>query len=61
MGNHVVLPNKNLLINDGSINRIVEINPYKKVPLWDLRIMKNYGNSGWSDFAVYKVFFTKKL
>ena len=61
MGNHVVLPNKNLLINEGSINRIVEINPYKKVPLWDLRIMKNYGNSGWSDFAVYKVFFTKKL
>jgi hypothetical protein len=61
MGNHVVLPNKNLLINEGSINRIVEINPIKKIPLWDLMITKNYGNSGWNDFAVYRVFFTKKL
>ena len=61
MGNHVVLPNKNLLINEGSINRIVEINPLKKIPLWDLQITKNYGNSGWSDFSVYRGFFTKKL
>ena len=61
MGNHMVLPNKNLLINEGSINRVVEINPIKKVPLWDLIITKNYGNSGWSDFALYRIFFTKKL
>ena len=61
MGNHVVLPNNNLLINEGSINRIVEIDPIKKNPLWDLIITKNYGNSGWSDFSVYRVFYTKKL
>lgn len=61
LGNYVVLPNKNLLINQGSINRIVEINPKTKTPLWDLKILKNYGNSGWSDFAVYRVFYTKKL
>jgi len=61
LGNYVVLPNKNLLINEGSINRVVEINPKTKAPLWDLRILKNYGNSGWSDFAVYRIFFTKNL
>jgi hypothetical protein len=61
MGNHVVLPSKNLLINEGSINRIVEINPIEKNPIWDLTITKNYGNSGWSDFAIYRVFYTKKL
>lgn len=61
LGNYVILPNKNLLINEGSINRIVEINPKTKAPLWDLKILKNYGNSGWSDFAVYRVFYTKKL
>lgn len=61
LGNYVVLPDKHLLINEGSVNRIVEIDPAKKIPLWDLRITKNYGNSGWSDFAVYRVYFTKKL
>jgi hypothetical protein len=61
LGNYIVLPNKNLLINEGSINRIIEINPIKKIPLWDLIITKNYGNSGWSDFAIYRVFYTKKL
>lgn len=61
LGNFVLLPNKNLLINEGAINRIVEINPNKKIPLWDLMVTKNYGNSGWSDFPNYRVFFTKKL
>jgi hypothetical protein len=61
LGNYVVLPNKHLLINEGSVNRIVEIDPVKKIPLWDLMITKNYGNSGWSDFAVYRVYFTKTL
>jgi hypothetical protein len=61
MGNYVVLPDKHLLINEGSINRVVEIDPNKKTPLWDLVIRKNYGNSGWSDFAIYRVYFTKNL
>lgn len=61
LGNYVVLPDKHLLINEGSVNRIVEIDPAKKIPLWDLMITKNYGNSGWSDFAVYRVYFTKNL
>ncbi len=45
LGNYVVLPNKNLLINEGSINRVVEIDPKTKTPLWDLSILKNYGNN----------------
>ncbi len=61
LGNYVILPNKNLLINQGSVNRIIEINPLKKIPLWDLVITKKYTTGNWNDFAVYRVFFTKKL
>lgn len=61
LGNALILSNKNILINQGVVNRIVEINTKTKIPLWDLIITKNYGNSGWSDFPIYRVFFTKKI
>lgn len=61
LGNAIILSNKNILINQGVVSRIVEINSKTKMPLWDLVITKNYGNGGWNIFPIYRVYFTKKI
>ncbi len=61
LGNALILSNKNILINQGVVNRIVEINSKTKMPLWDLVVTKNYSNGGWNIFPIYRVNFTKKI
>ncbi len=61
LGNAQFLSNKNILINQGAANRIVEINSKTKAPLWDVYITKKYPNSGWNIFPIYRVFFTNTL
>lgn len=61
LGNAQFLSNKNILINQGAANRIVEISFKTKMPLWDLYITKKYANSGWNIFPIYRVFFTNTL
>lgn len=61
LGNAQFLSNKNILINQGAINRIVEISSKTKLPLWDVFITKKYPNSGWNIFPVYRIYFTRSL
>jgi hypothetical protein len=61
LGNAQFLSNKNILINQGAVNRIVEIDSKTKAPLWDVFITKKYPNSGWNIFPIYRIYFTKVL
>lgn len=59
LGNAQIITKNNFLINHGAENRITDL--LNKSPIWDLSIKKNYGNSGWSEFPIYRIFFIKTL
>jgi hypothetical protein len=60
LGGNKILENGNILINEGVVNRIVEVSKNKEF-LWDLRIFKRESSGIWSHFAQYRVDFSTSL
>ncbi|MCD6018430.1 MAG: hypothetical protein K0S53_1551 [Bacteroidetes bacterium] len=61
LGNVKMMSNGNLLINEGSSNRIVEITKDKEI-LWDMMIYRKDSLKGkWIDFGQYKIDFSTSL
>lgn len=60
LGGNKIMTNGNVLINEGAINRIIEVNKNKEV-LWDLTIFKRDSVGKWKNFPQYRANFSLSL
>jgi hypothetical protein len=60
LGGNKIMANGNILINEGAINRIIEVNKNKEV-LWDLMIFKRDSVGKWKKFPQYRTNFSLSL